>query len=135
MQSLISVEPDFNWWTKIKQSAPPSVDLRYCGDLLEYVGFIDACEDESLDFALVDGKRRDECILAAIPKLKPGALLVLDNANWFFPSRKTYSPPSPTKQEGRWDEVFRAVEDWRCVWTSCGVTDTALFFKPVAPST
>ena len=131
VQSLLSVEPDAAWFAEVRGKINSHVvSLWHCKDSPEYVAFANRCEDESLDFALVDGKRRDECMLAAIPKLKPGGVIILDNANWFWPNRRSASPPSPTEQKGRWSEVWSAVESWRVVWTTCGVTDTAFFFKP-----
>src|SRR4051812_15554973 len=37
--------------------------------------------DGSLDFAMVDGMIRETCMRAVMPKIKPGGLLILDNAN------------------------------------------------------
>jgi hypothetical protein len=45
----------------------------------QYVDSINQFSDESLDFVLVDGRRRVECTLAAISKIKPGGILALDN--------------------------------------------------------
>lgn len=51
-----------------------------------YVAAIDAIENESLDLVSVDGERqvRSQCIAAAVPKVKPGGYLLLDNSNWDF---------------------------------------------------
>jgi predicted O-methyltransferase YrrM len=43
-------------------------------DLSEYV-------DGSLDLVVVDGILRDECVQAAVPKLRPGGWLYLDNTD------------------------------------------------------
>jgi hypothetical protein len=45
-----------------------------------YVRTIDACEDQALDVVLVDGRARVSCVRHAIPKLKPGGVLVLDDS-------------------------------------------------------
>ncbi len=45
-----------------------------------YVGFIDKFEDRYFDIILVDGRARPSCLKHAIPKLKKGGLLILDNA-------------------------------------------------------
>lgn len=97
-----------------------------------YVNEIKSLEDESLDFCLVDGLYRGYCALAAIPKVKPGGLLVIDNVNWYLP-HQTRSPNSirlgePNGKE--WKEAYQLLKDWRYIWTSSGVTDTALYFKP-----
>jgi hypothetical protein len=47
----------------------------------EYVQAIDVHPDHIFDLVLVDGRARTECIRHAIPKIKPGAYLMLDNSN------------------------------------------------------
>jgi Methyltransferase domain len=47
----------------------------------EYVRAIDAHPDRSFDLVLVDGRVRTECIQHALPKIKPGGYLMLDNSN------------------------------------------------------
>jgi hypothetical protein len=99
----------------------------------EYVRAVDTFERQSLDFALVDGMYRSACALAVIPKLKPGALLIVDNVNWFLPSNSRApssrgvgdSPLSPT-----WEEFAAAVRHWDLQWTQNGVADTAIWRVP-----
>ena len=38
-------------------------------------------DDETLDFAMVDGTDREGCIVSVVPKLKPGGNLYLDNSD------------------------------------------------------
>lgn len=49
-----------------------------------YAGAIDAEPDRSLDLVMVDGRARALCIEHALPKLRPGGWLVLDNAERAF---------------------------------------------------
>lgn len=99
----------------------------------DYVRAVDAFEPRSIDFALADGMYRSACALAVIPKLRSGALLIVDNVNWFLPSpsraptsrRVTDSPLSPT-----WSEFAAAVSDWEHTWTENGVADTAIWVVP-----
>jgi methyltransferase family protein len=99
----------------------------------EYVRAVDAFDARSIDFALVDGMYRSVCALAVIPKLKPGALLVVDNVNWFLPSKSRApssrhvgdSPLSPT-----WQEFAQIVRAWELEWTQNGVADTAIWRVP-----
>ena len=96
----------------------------------DYVRVVDDFGPRSLDFALVDGMYRSACALAVIPKLRSGALLVVDNANWFLPSPSRAptsrglgdSPLSPT-----WGEFADAVAGWERTWTENGVADTAIW--------
>jgi hypothetical protein len=46
-----------------------------------YVSQIDAFPDGSFDVVLVDGQARPSCIKHAYPKVKPGGMLILDNAD------------------------------------------------------
>jgi len=107
----------------------PISDEEHAGNA-KYVSIID---ENSLDFCLLDGAYREFCALKVVEKLKPGALLIIDNVNWYLPSN-SYSPSSRTVADGPkgpiWKEVDRLINDWRRIWTSSGVTDTALFIKP-----
>jgi hypothetical protein len=47
-----------------------------------YVAVAKRFPDLSLSFALVDGHYRQACIRAVMPKLRPGALLAVDNTDW-----------------------------------------------------
>jgi len=100
LKSLISVEHDLHWHSKIKRQLEgkgyANVDYRYVPlnhdrseptvpyyeNLPDYVRVAEECLDESLDFVVVDGHYRQACILAALPKIKTGGLLLVDNTNW-----------------------------------------------------
>jgi predicted O-methyltransferase YrrM len=84
---------------------------------------------QSLDYVLVDGMYRDECAVRAVTLLKPGGLLIIDNINWFVPNLSrsplsVRSVASPT-----WGRFLDLVRSWRVIWTSSGVTDTALWIR------
>jgi predicted O-methyltransferase YrrM len=89
--------------------------------------------DASLDFALIDGHYRDYSAKFILPKIKPGGMLIIDNANWCLPCRSkspnsrnaTLGPATPT-----WARVAEELAGWRPIWTSSGVWDTAIFIKP-----
>ena len=70
-------------------------------------------EDEYFDFILIDGRARVECLVNAKPKLKPGGIIALDNSE-----RERYTP------------VFTILSDWKMVYTTNGLTDTTIWFKP-----
>ncbi|MCC6147170.1 MAG: hypothetical protein IT308_06330 [Anaerolineaceae bacterium] len=98
-----------------------------------YVEVAEHLEEESLDFVLVDGIFRDDCTALAMRKLRPGGLLVIDNANHYLPSNSIspnsipleHTPASPV-----WASVYMTLKTWRLIWTGNGVSDTAFFFKP-----
>lgn len=99
----------------------------------KYIEAINSLPDDAFDFILVDGVYRAECANRVIPKLKADGILVIDNANLYLPCH-SFSPHSRTPQSGpsspRWVEFLLAVQGWKAIWTSNGVSDTAFFFKP-----
>jgi hypothetical protein len=145
MASITSFENNPAWFAKVevmlKSRGCSNVDLRLYEDdgtcrqgcASAYVRAIDGWQPGSLDFALVDGVCRDHCALKVVDKLRPGGLLVIDNVNWYLPSGSR-SPASRSPAQGPKGEVWIQVADklrgWRFIWTSSGVTDTAIFFKP-----
>jgi predicted O-methyltransferase YrrM len=82
-------------------------------NLPHYVSAIEAVPDASLDFVLVDGWYRPVCAQAALPKLKPGAILVIDNTDWQHPPH------------------YHVPQDWELVHESRNVmTRTSIWRKP-----
>jgi predicted O-methyltransferase YrrM len=108
-------------------------DVELAPEPSQYLGVIDSCSDNSVDFALVDGLYRAQCAMRLVAKIRPGGLLVIDNVNRYLPSH-SISPLSRTVVQGpataSWVDYLRVVNDWRCIWTSNGVTDTAIYIKP-----
>jgi len=149
IRKLISVEHDPKWYNKIshvlREDNITNVEyyLMECDEQVEdpvhspYVKIVDNFADFSFDFVLVDGILRAHCTLAALPKIRPGGILIIDNANRYFPSNSV-SPGSRKPTEGpaseEWAIVAKRLEDWRCIWTTNGVTDTALYLKPCDPA-
>jgi predicted O-methyltransferase YrrM len=92
-----------------------------------------ALPDASIDFALVDGHYRDYSAKFIMPKIKPGGMLIIDNVHHYLPCQSK-SPNSRTVRLGPatevWAAVWRELAEWRTIWTSSGVWDTAIFIKP-----
>jgi predicted O-methyltransferase YrrM len=144
-QHLTSVEHDESWHKRVRdmldESRQDNVDYHLfpmdapedLGGGAAYVKVLERFETESLDYVLVDGMYRDFCALNSLPKIRSGGVLIIDNANWYLPS-DTWSPASRTVAQGPkgsvWGSVHQSLLGWRRVWTSSGVTDTALYFKP-----
>jgi predicted O-methyltransferase YrrM len=143
---LKSVENDPEWYDRIsiqlKRTNLKNVDYILAVEhesketnaaQSKYVQAATAILDNSLDFALVDGIWRSICANALVNKLHPGGLLIIDNANWFLPC-KSFSPNSRTLMQGPasedWTKFQSIVNNWRSIWTSSGVTDTAFYVKP-----
>lgn len=131
---LDSVECDPRWHKYVSERAPPSVTCHFFpyfpgeDPSQPYVRFADSFADQSLDFVLVDGIGRAHCAAVALRKLKPGGLLIIDNANWFIP-HETRSPTTP-QESPTWNGIIAVLSRWRCIWTSNGVNDTGFWVKP-----
>jgi predicted O-methyltransferase YrrM len=138
MKHLTSVEDNLQWHAKVsgliaEHQLAEKIDFRFRENHEDYVAEASAFADESLDFCLVDGSHRDECAVRALAKIRRGGLLVVDNINWYLPSN-TVSPasrkPTDSCASTEWSAFAAAVKDWRRYWTSNGVTDTCIWFKP-----
>lgn len=149
VKHIISVEDNKAWYDKVsdmfKAAGKKNITYHYAprdkpdtdaGDS-EYVGVLKQIADESVDVILDDGIYRDFCAQKALRKLRPGGVLIIDNVNWYLPS-DSISPCSRSFADGPkgpvWKEVWSVISQWRMIWTSSGVTDTAFFFKPGAKS-
>ena len=145
VRHLTSVEHNPEWYARVNawlmDKSYQNVDYRLCpgkdhamnmDDLPEYVQVVKDLPGNSLELVLIDGIFRDACALLALEKLKPGGFLIIDNANLYLPCR-SYSPNSRTEQNGPasrlWEQFILQTKDWRKIWTSNGVSDTAFFFK------
>lgn len=144
VKTLTSVEHNAEWHRRVTEMLAAArianVELVHRekdvpdaqGSQSAYVEVLDRFHDASVDFVLVDGMYRNYCARGAVAKIKPGGLLVVDNANWYLPSN-THSPTSRTLAEGPadevWSEFWDSIQSWRRIWTSSGVTDTLILFK------
>jgi hypothetical protein len=61
----------------IEQGTGPHYD-----PIPRYVAVADEFSNESLGLVVVDGHYRQACVLRALPKLKPGGFLLIDNTDW-----------------------------------------------------
>lgn len=143
---LTSVEHDEVWHRQVsaglKERGLAHVDYILAprdqppelGASSKYAHTVSAFDDATIDFALVDGLYREHVTKLIMPKIRPGGLLIIDNANWYLPPPKTHAPASRTPALGPdgpvWKEVSEELADWRTIWTTCGVWDTAIFIKP-----
>lgn len=96
---LTSVEHDQRWYTivqrRIGTAELTTVDLRLVPaehpdhtpperitTVPAYVAVADSFADGSIDLAIVDGIYRPLCVLAAVSKIRPGGLLLVDDTTW-----------------------------------------------------
>jgi len=78
-----------------------------------YISEIDQYDDESFDCIIIDGRERVGCLVYAIPKLKPGGVIVLDDS--FRPKYK---------------EFFEMLNEWSIKKFDFGYLQTTIFQKP-----
>ncbi len=82
-------------------------------EYLDYVRAVDRFPPESFDCVIVDGRARVACMLQGAPRLRPGGLLVLDDAQ-----RPRYAP------------CFDIFSDWETESYRFGLRRTSFFRKP-----
>jgi hypothetical protein len=147
LAQLTSVESNREWYARVERALRRAdlrnVDLRFApidsreaGETTRYVSVALDLPDESLEFVLIDGDLRDHCALAVLPKVAPGGVLVLDDAHRYL-DRTTRSPASRSGRgplNEHWAMFEHKVAGWRSIWTTSGVTDTALWIRPKALS-
>ena len=110
--NLVFTKVDYPTDTENKDKYNKAITDKQIAAYSYYVNTINRYEDNSLDFVLVDGRSRVACGLAAINKVKPGGLLVLDNAE-----RERYNP------------LKEALKGWNNIYTTNGLSDTVLYYK------
>lgn len=89
--------------------------------------------DGSIDFVLVDGIFRDRCAMTILDKLRPGGLLVVDDAHRYLPSNSRSQFAIPTGgccASEQWEQFLAATRKWHQVWFSDGIYHDAFYFKP-----
>ena len=98
---ILSVEHDSTWHATVTERLralenaecrliplehPVSAPTRAQYDPLpKYVAVAQSFDRESLGFVVVDGHYRQACVRAALDRLRPGGLLLIDNSNWLTP--------------------------------------------------
>lgn len=143
--ALTSVEHDAQWHeavsARLRERGLDNVDYILApedqpverGGESAYARAALALPDASIDFALVDGHYRDYSAKFIMPKIKPGGMLIIDNVHHYLPCASK-SPNARTVMLGPatpvWAAVWRELAEWRTIWTSSGVWDTAIFIKP-----
>ncbi len=141
-QLVYSIETNLIWYHKIKKVINNKSIKNVKLFLLEekkgnfdqkYSNFLKSMKQDFFDIILVDGKHRDITTRKSMKVLKSGGLLIIDNVNRYMLSASR-SPNSLKKTgkhlNGEWKRIEKDLKKWRCIWTSNGVTDTAIFFKP-----
>lgn len=95
--------------TPIKMESDLNFNVRR--DYFNYYMTVDSIPDNSLDFVLVDGRARPECLYYALPKMKKNGIVILDNSE-----REHYKI------------VFEFMNKYPMYTTTNGLTDTSFWF-------
>tara|TARA_Y100001936_G_C16086379_1_gene682065 strand:- start:1027 stop:1593 length:567 start_codon:yes stop_codon:yes gene_type:complete len=147
---LTSIEHDPAWAQRVsdwlrERNLFDKVDMKLCergpkGTPESYVDSIAAFSDNSLDFILIDGKKRDSCAIASLPRLKPGGHIIVDDVHRYIandtPSHAPYSRgPTDGDASLKWEKFVDQTKIWPRLWKSDGISDTAIWTKPIAKDT
>lgn len=100
-----------------------------------YVSGIAGMPDDVLDFVLVDGIMRLTCLRWAMRKLKPGGILILDNANVYLPNKyeeghTTVIRGSDKPRDSEWSRTWEELSRWRGFNATDHINDTRFWFAP-----
>ena len=142
---LTSIEHNDYWYKRINKTlcekGIENVELLYAQlepkktGQPEYVRLAAQQPKVSLDFVLVDGRLRDQCTQAALQLLKPGGMLIIDDAARYI-QHDFCCPQSVVAQNGHlsqlWSKIATELQELgaEVIWTSDGVTATVFYFMP-----
>jgi hypothetical protein len=123
---LTSIEHDPDWHARVRQllfhAGIQNVDYQLIAaehdqepavyqSLPRYVAALHEFPDNSLDLVIVDGHYRTACIREALPKLKPGGMILVDDCNMWL-ARRDIPVPMAWQQV---DESRNGLK-WAGVW-------------------
>jgi predicted O-methyltransferase YrrM len=139
VKQLISVEHNKEWFEMItnrfENDGIKNVDYRFIAqndsnlfsnttfEMTEKLGFevrkdyvnyymtVESIPNNSLDFLLVDGRARPECLYYALPKMKKNGLIILDNS-----------------ERAHYKIAFEFMKEFPVYTTTNGLTETTFWF-------
>jgi SAM-dependent methyltransferase len=91
--------------------------------------------DDHFDFVLVDGIMRLSCLRLSVRKLKPGGILILDNADRYLPNRyeegyTTLVHRRDHPKDDQWSRTWSELSSWRGFSTTDRICETRFMIKP-----
>lgn len=139
MGKVISVEASQEWQQEVarrlRAAGMGQADVQYAENTPEkYVQSAAQRLNGKADAILIDGAVRDACAVWGVSAVKPGGIIVLDNAQHYLPHASRCPKAIPADGAAKtplWAEYAKATSAWRKFWTTDGVNDTAVFFAPV----
>lgn len=118
---VASVEHNDEWYLRVdgwltQYGLSDKVELNYIQLTGGYADFILKYPDNHFDLIEIDGRKRAACTGNALPKLKPGGILIVDNS-----------------EREQYQESLAAVKRWEHVDFFSGNSEgwtTSVYFKP-----
>ncbi len=137
---IISVDHDRRWYERVRGrlgiEGASNVDYFLADPAAQtYIAAVESALDGLADVILVDGACRDACAVWALDRLRPGGLIIVDNANWYLPCRSSAPSslgPDAEPRTADWRRFLEATSPWRRIWLSNGVADTLILFAKQA---
>ncbi len=136
---VVSVEHHKQWYDEVTQrlARAGAGNVRFMNPMQEEAAYVVAADaglaGTAVDMALVDGLYRDACAIWALRVVKPSGVIAVDNVHRYLP-HQTRAPfavgVGGRPVTAKWEEFWAVVGNWRQLWTTNGIDDTAFFFKP-----
>ena len=145
---LISIEHNNYWYNRVKKllcdKGIENVELIFAPletkgeEQPEYIRVAAESAEggkAGLDFILIDGRLRDQCTEVALQLIKPGGMLIIDDAARYI-QHPYCCPQSVAAQNGPpsqlWAKIATELEALgaKVIWTSDGVTATVFYIMP-----
>lgn len=139
---LYSVEHHEKWFSYVSKEITglKNVDyrLRQIDDSTSSteIGYLDIfteLEKASIDFILNDGKFRIEVAELGWDKLKPGGLMIIDNAERYLSNDFSLAEGidnNPLSMKKEWASFYDKTKNIRKIWLTDGISSTLILFKP-----
>jgi predicted O-methyltransferase YrrM len=79
---VVTVEHDKAWYKALLSATSDfdNVEVIWAENLADYVATIDQHGEELFDVVVIDGRERVACVERAMPRVKPGGFLILDDS-------------------------------------------------------
>jgi predicted O-methyltransferase YrrM len=139
---ITSIEHNEDWYNIVKKKITQSnlgskVKLIYApitddsmSEDQPYLLPVRDIANTSIDAVIVDGKLRAQAAVLSLPLLKPGGILIIDDAHRYLPKRGTKNVFPESKNQEIWKDIDLQTKDWRSMWTSDGIHATYFLIKP-----
>jgi len=82
--SVLSVERARDWYEEMRSmNNSENCEILLFEDRVDYFAFLDSVGAEYFDVVIIDGRDRYESLLSVKHALKPGGIIIFDNADWY----------------------------------------------------